>query len=455
VEQVGFAAAVQALHAAVDGLLDADLTLVPAARLPGLFAALETERRRLEAVDHDLLVALDERGIAGEYGRTGTADLLGELARVSPGDAKARVRAARDLGPRREVSGAPLAPLFARVADAQRDGVISAEHARVITAAVTAIPAAMTFELAGPVEQFLVEQATHLDPKQLAAAARRLLATIDPDGAAPREDEQQRHRGFDLTQDHHGRWWQARRQVSDEYAAAWTAILAPLAAPQPASDTTADATLDATVDATADERTPSQRRHDAMLEAAHRLLRCGTLPDSGGAPTTINLSVRADDLADQTGIAVTDTGHTIAMTAAMRLADQCELFTTVFDRHGAILCAGRSIRTANRAQRRALAARDRGCSFPGCTRPASWCQAHHVIAWSDGGPTDIDNLLLVCGWHHREFERRGWHVRIRNGVPEWTPPPWLDPTQTPRRNTAHHLPDFDFDQTASHPARGP
>jgi hypothetical protein len=111
---VGFAGAVEALHGVVDQLLDSDLALLPAAELPGLFARLECERRRLEAVDHELLVALDERGLAGEYGRTTTADLLNELSRVAPGEAKVRMRAARDLGPRREVSGAPLAPLCRR-----------------------------------------------------------------------------------------------------------------------------------------------------------------------------------------------------------------------------------------------------------------------------------------------------------------------------------------------------
>ena len=93
--------------------------------------------------------------------------------------------------------------------------------------------------------------------------------------------------------------------------------------------------------------------------------------------------------------------------------------------------------------------------FPGCSRPASWCQVHHVLARVDCGLTDIDNLVLVCGWHHREFDGRGWAVRITDGVPEWLPPPWLDPDQKPIRNTAHHLPEFDFTGVGSNPARGP
>ena len=101
--EVGFAGAVEALHGVVDQLLASDLALLPSAELPGLFAALETERRRLEAVDHNLVAALDERGIAGEYGRTSTADLLTELSRVVPGEARARgcgLRVISDRGAR-------------------------------------------------------------------------------------------------------------------------------------------------------------------------------------------------------------------------------------------------------------------------------------------------------------------------------------------------------------------
>src|SRR5689334_7080899 len=436
------ATAIDSLAAAVDALLGCELSVEAAPELAESFARLEVQRRRLVAVDHRLVAELRERGIAGEYGRTGTADLLCELTRISPAEATARVRAADDLGPRREVSGARLAPLFARVADAQREGAISVEHARVIRTTVAALPDKASFELAGPVEQFLADQARHLDPKHLGAVAQRLLATIDPDGAAPSEEEQQRRRDLTLTRTTTG-VGRVDGLVTDECVAVWTPILNSLAAPQPG------------VDGTPDPRTPGQRRHDALLEAGRRLLRSGTLPDCGGLPTAVTLSLRAEDLDHGSGVAVTDTGDPISWTAAMRLIDQCELFTTVFDRHGAILAAGRTARCANRTQRRALAARDGGCCFPGCTRPAAWCEAHHVIPWLAGGRTDIDNLVLLCGFHHREFERQGWLVRMTDGVPEWIPPPWLDPAQTPRRNTAHHLPEFDFTTTGASPARGP
>lgn len=72
-----------------------------------------------------------------------------------------------------------------------------------------------------------------------------------------------------------------------------------------------------------------------------------------------------------------------------------------------------------------------------CDRPPGWCQAHHIIGWIDGGPTDLDNLTLVCGFHHREFAKRGWTCQMLDGVPHWIPPAFLDPHQTPRRNTSH------------------
>jgi len=99
---------------------------------------------------------------------------------------------------------------------------------------------------------------------------------------------------------------------------------------------------------------------------------------------------------------------------------------------------GRTRRLVSPAQRLALAARDRGCSFPACDRPPDWCETHHVNPWADGGTTDLDNTTLLCGFHHREHTKRGWAVRITHGLPEWIPPHWIDPQQVPRRNNTHH-----------------
>jgi hypothetical protein len=79
----------------------------------------------------------------------------------------------------------------------------------------------------------------------------------------------------------------------------------------------------------------------------------------------------------------------------------------------------------------------RSVLFPGCDRPPAWTQAHHFTEWAKGGPTSLDNCGLVCGFHHREFTRHGWLSVFLDGRPHWIPPTWLDPDQTPKRNTMH------------------
>ncbi|PRZ42884.1 HNH endonuclease, partial [Antricoccus suffuscus] len=102
---------------------------------------------------------------------------------------------------------------------------------------------------------------------------------------------------------------------------------------------------------------------------------------------------------------------------------------------GVVLYLGRAQRLATASQYIALVARDGGCTFPGCHTPPEWCQIHHVTAWRDGGPTDIDDLTLACGYHHREYEDRGWESVMISGLPHWRPPAWIDQTRTP---VLHH-----------------
>ncbi len=81
---------------------------------------------------------------------------------------------------------------------------------------------------------------------------------------------------------------------------------------------------------------------------------------------------------------------------------------------------GRALRYANREQRRALAVRDGGCIFPGCSRPAHWCDAHHIDEWDHGGPTDIENMALLCRHHHRVTHRPGWVMSRRTDLSDAT-----------------------------------
>ncbi|WP_344646564.1 HNH endonuclease signature motif containing protein, partial [Winogradskya consettensis] len=104
------------------------------------------------------------------------------------------------------------------------------------------------------------------------------------------------------------------------------------------------------------------------------------------------------------------------------------------------LNAGRRRRHATGAIRRALHIRDKGCTFPGCDRPPRWTDAHHLTHWADGGPTNLDNLALLCREHHRLIHdpTTGWHIQLGpDRRPDFIPPPDIDPTRQPQRNLYH------------------
>jgi hypothetical protein len=93
---------------------------------------------------------------------------------------------------------------------------------------------------------------------------------------------------------------------------------------------------------------------------------------------------------------------------ARRLLCDCAIGRVVLGTDGEILDLGRTTRTPSAAQRRALVVRDRGCAWPGCDRPPEWCDAHHIVWWEDDGPTDLDNLALLCRRHHVLCHEGGW-----------------------------------------------
>ena len=182
--------------------------------------------------------------------------------------------------------------------------------------------------------------------------------------------------------------------------------------------------------------------HDALQDAGQLILRSGALPDNGGVPSVLVITMTEDQFTAGTGTATTGHGHPIKVSDALKMVDQAEIIPVALDTTGGVVRYGRMRRHATAHQRRALAARDGGCSFPGCDAPPSWTEAHHVRRWEHGGLTDLDNLTLVCGFHHREHERQGWECEMTDGAPVWLPPWWIDDDRTPLRNTTHHIERF-------------
>jgi hypothetical protein len=137
-------------------------------------------------------------------------------------------------------------------------------------------------------------------------------------------------------------------------------------------------------------------------------------------------------------------GSPVSARTARNLSDQADIAFCVKDAKGAVLDLHRTRRIASPAQTLALIARDGGCSFPGCDVAPQWCQRHHIIAWYDGGPTNLGNLSLVCAYHHHQFAQRGWTCRINDdGLPVWIPPRWIDPRQRPILNARIPISNWD------------
>jgi Domain of unknown function (DUF222)/HNH endonuclease len=135
-----------------------------------------------------------------------------------------------------------------------------------------------------------------------------------------------------------------------------------------------------------------------------------------------------------------DTGAPISAAILRRWACDARILPVVYNSAGAVLDVGQERRLFTGALRRALIARDGGCTFPGCDRPPSWC-GHHIISWIDGGPTSLENAALLCGHHHRVIHAGAWMTRLGpDRHPEFVPPPHIDPARLPRRNHYHRRP---------------
>lgn len=101
---------------------------------------------------------------------------------------------------------------------------------------------------------------------------------------------------------------------------------------------------------------------------------------------------------------------------ALRLTCSSPVVGVIINRDGDVLHHGRERRFVSRKQRRALTVRDRGiCQYPGCERTRN-LDAHHIIAWAAGGPTDLDNLILLCGFHHTCVHEGGMRIVERPGT---------------------------------------
>jgi hypothetical protein len=175
---------------------------------------------------------------------------------------------------------------------------------------------------------------------------------------------------------------------------------------------------------------------EALVELARRALDAGTLPQNGTVKPHVVVTIPLEELRDQVGAGLLDTGETLSASAVRRLACDSQITTVILDGHSVDL--GRTVRVFTGLVRRGLVLRDRGCAFPGCTRPPAWCDGHHIRHWADGGDTSLDNGVLLCRHHHRVIHTGDWTVFLGPDRRPWfAPPAWIDPERSPLRNTSH------------------
>src|SRR5437764_11600018 len=147
----------------------------------------------------------------------------------------------------------------------------------------------------------------------------------------------------------------------------------------------------------ADDRLLPQRYADALVELA-----------SAGRPANIQVTATIETLKGMAGAAGAEMEFSlpISSVAVQRMACDCSVTRVLLSQESVTIDVGRSKRVISGPARKALMARDGHCRWPGCERPASWCDGHHVVHWIDGGGTDLDNLVLLC----RMVHEGGWQL---------------------------------------------
>ncbi len=173
-----------------------------------------------------------------------------------------------------------------------------------------------------------------------------------------------------------------------------------------------------------DDRTPAQTRADALGEICRQWLDRADRPTVAGERPHVTVTVDAEVLqGTATGAGELDHVGPVPAETTRRLACDAHVMRIVMAGRSRPLDVGRRTAVVPPSIRRAVIVRDRRCRFPGCDRPHTWCDAHHIVNWTDGGPTALPNLLLLCRRHHRMVHSPGgFRLELEEGVPVFRRP---------------------------------
>jgi hypothetical protein len=235
-------------------------------------------------------------------------------------------------------------------------------------------------------ETVFAEVATYLDTFDLRRAVSHWEQQVDYPAALDDTETARRLRRFYCNQTYAGMWSTSGDLDPESGHVVATAL----------HSRTDPANLDP-----ADHRSMPQRNADALVDICRFWLdHNDDTAISGGERPHITVTVPYSTLTGGEQRLGEIDGAAIDPEAIRRLACDAGIVRIVVDGESQPLDVGRRVRTVTPAIRRALELRDGGCAWAGCTAPASWCDAHHIIHWADGGTTALINLVLLCRRHH-------------------------------------------------------
>jgi hypothetical protein len=387
---------------------------------------------------------LGSAGLSERNGFTRGAHLLERLTRVSAAEVVRRVRLGTVLRAGMGLSGSPVESRYGVLAAAMFSGEVDTSAAVNIVRCLDQAGRTASVDDLITAESILVEIAAREPVDCVTGAARVVRDRLDPDGVRPREDEVRARREIRLGREHHGVTpisGALDPVTASLLKAAFAEANAPGAQPRFLSEQDA---RDGTETSTGpdgeqtirvrDLRSRGQRQHDVftgLIKAGIRNV--GSISGEFRSTADVTAVIRLADLENGSGPGWVDgVDEPVSATTVQMLACDASYRRIILGAEGEVLHLGRTRYPFNTAQRRALAVRDGGCVFEGCSAPPSWCDAHHVreyTAHGARGRTDIDNGVLLCGEHHSFIHRSDWKLRMLNGRPQILAPFHIDPAQ--------------------------
>lgn len=407
--------ALSALDAAVEDIIahgpDTWSRLSDADRLQAA-ACMERSRKKLTVADAAFLSSHQSELPAGTQRQ---ARAVSRIFTTTTRDARSRLASWSRMAERPDPWGAdPTAPhedhmpeLAALVAEGHLDaaGVEKADKQ------IRALPQNVQAEITRIADRPIADLARKQGPDVLDSLRSFLLDLVGAEEPYTEKDHD-RMRSLTLGRQRCDGMTPVRGTLTPELAASLQRVMADYAK-------TGDLVED--TDLAADDRTPEQRRHDALAAVVHAGYGRGRALTPGRGATTIVAVMSVEQFNNPTGTALTDVGIHVPATTLLDDRHDLETYLQVLDVEGRTLRFGRTRRLGNLSQYLALVGEEGISSAPGTDSAPAHCHVHHIDGWSAGGATDLDNLTLVSPGMHarvddtRQHPDRWWTIPAPSG----------------------------------------